>query len=321
MKKLPKTRRWMSLWRHFYNREETEQQLTESMIRWQEKWNWDFIKLNPPACYHVLDWDADYQFFDDEAREPELRKPVVFEEADVDRISALNVHEGMLGLQLRVIRNLRAHFGPELPIFETVFSPIEIAHRLTTGREALLKLIFQSPAAAHKLLNTITATFRDFCIECMNAGADGIFFATKWATRDLMRWDEYEKFGKAYEFEILNNLTSRDATIVLHVCGERTYLPRMLDYPVDIFSYDFFAEAAPHAADVVKETSKFVCGGIDPLRLVTNTLTVVDDCKRFAKIPKWIAGPSCVINHQATDEAIEKVKRAVNESAADASSA
>ena len=43
-KKLPE-RRWMSLWRHFYNREKTVDQLTSSMIEWQEKWNWDFLKL------------------------------------------------------------------------------------------------------------------------------------------------------------------------------------------------------------------------------------------------------------------------------------
>jgi uroporphyrinogen decarboxylase len=313
MKKLPQNRRWMSLWRHFYNRERTEQQLTESMIRWQEKWKWDFMKLNPPACYHALDWGAQYEFFEDESREPELRKAVIFEAKDIDRISPLNVHDGMLGVQLNVIRNVRRHFGPDVPIVETVFSPIEIAHRLMNGREALSRLIDQSPEAVHKLLKTISSTFRDFCLECLNAGADGIFFATKWASQDLLRWTEYEKFGKPYEFEVLNALTRRDALIILHVCGERTYLPRMLDYPADIFSYDFFAEGAPKAFDVALQTGKFVCGGIDPQRLITNISSVVDDCKNLAEIPNWIAGPSCVITHEATDEAIAKVRRAVTE--------
>jgi len=311
MKKLP-AQRWMSLWRHFYNREETEQQLTESMIQWQEKWKWDFVKVNPPACYHALDWGARYEFFDDESREPELREAVVLQESDIDGISRPDVQEGMLGTQLCVIRNLRTHFGPDLPIVETVFSPIEIAHRLMTGREAFSALLRHSPEAAHRLLAKITETFKEFCLECLTAGADGVFFATKWATRDLLTWEQYEEFGRSYEMEILPVLQNRDALIILHVCGERTYLDRMLNYPADIFSYDFFADGALPPSQVAEQTGKFVLGGIDPLRIVSNSDSVVEDFRALAKIPKWLAGPSCVITHQATDEAITKISQALH---------
>lgn len=306
-KKLPE-HRWISLWRHFYHREKTEEQLTDSMVYWQEKWKWDFLKVNPPACYHALDWGAEYEFFDDETREPELRRPVILEEQDIARLSMLDVRQGMLGTQLRVVRNLRSHFGPDLPIVETVFSPIEIAHRLMTGREAFSALLERSPESVHRLLQTITATFRDFCLQCLDTGADGIFFATKWANTDLLTWEQYEQFGRQYEMEILNPLKERNALIILHVCGERTYLDRMLNYPADIFSYDFFVDGALPSSDVIERTGKFVLGGIDPARLVSTPNSVVQDCGRFAQIPKWLAGPSCVINHEVTDDAIKKVK-------------
>jgi uroporphyrinogen decarboxylase len=306
-KKLPE-KRWMSLWRHFYHREKTEEQLTDSMIQWQEKWNWDFIKVNPPACYHALDWGAECEFFDDETREPEQRSAVVSGETDVSRISQLDVHSGMLGTQLRVLKNLRSHFGNDLPIVETVFSPIEIAHRVMTGREAFLSLLQKSPEAVHQLLGTITKTFLHFCFHCLDAGANGIFFATKWATSDLLSWEQYQEFGKQYEMQILNELQKREALIILHVCGDRTYLDQMLDYPADIFSYDFFADGTVPPAKVVEKTGKFVLGGVDPVRLVTNSDSVVRDCKELSKIEKWLAGPSCVITHEATDEAIQKIR-------------
>jgi uroporphyrinogen decarboxylase len=256
-----------------------------------------------------MDWGAEYEFFDEESREPELRKAIVFSEKDISRIAPLDIQNGMLGTQLRVLRNLRSHFGKDLPIVETVFSPIEIAHRLMTGREAFLALLQKSPDAVHQLLATITKDFLHFCFHCLDAGADGIFFATKWATTDLLNWEEYQQFGKQYEMQILSELQKRNALIILHVCGEHTYLEHMLDYPADIFSYDFFSEGAMPPAQVVEQTGKFVLGGIDPARLVMNSDSVIRDCKELSVIEKWLVGPSCVITYEATDEAIQKVKR------------
>ena len=306
-KKLPQ-HRWMSLWRHFFNCEQTVDQLTSSMIRWQEKWNWDFLKLNPPACYHVLDWGAKYEFFDDETLEPELRASVVHRPEDIPSIQILDPDRGYLGGQLQVLRNLREHFGKDLPIVQTIFSPIEIAHRLMNGRDVLDSLRRTAPDDVHSLLETIQKTFLHFALRCLDAGADGIFFATKWANSDLMTWSEYEEFGRAHEFPILNPLVQRNALIILHVCGERTYLNRMLNYPADIFSWDFFAEASPDPSKLAEQTGKFVLGGVDPTKLATNWNAVAEDCKRFQSIDRWLIGPSCVITHEASDESIRKLR-------------
>lgn len=293
------------MWRHFFDRERRADELTDSMIRWQERWNWDFMKINPPACYHALAWEAEYEFFDDPFREPELRKPVITTTEDVDKIQILDVTTGELAEQLKVIRNLRVYFGAELPMLETVFSPIEIAHRLLTGREALLSMWRRSPKSVHILLNRITKTFTQFCLKALDAGANGIFFATKWATKDLLTWEEYTELGTAYEMQIINALNHRGALIVLHVCGERTYLENMLGYQVDAFSYDFFAHGALDARIVPSHTGKQVIGGIDPELLGKDPKAAADKCKKYQTIEKWIAGPSCVVPPGVTDQAIE----------------
>ncbi len=295
----------ISMWRHFFDRERTVEELTDSMIRWQERWQWDFMKINPPACYHALAWGAEYEFFNDPFREPELHKPVITKDEDVDKIQILDVSKGELGEQLKVIRNLRIYFGTELPMLETVFSPIEIAHRLLTGREALSAMWKRSPKSVHLLLNRITETFRQFCLKCLDAGANGIFFATKWASKDQMTWEEYKEFGTPYEMQILNSLNEPGALIVLHVCGERTYLENMLDYPVDAFSYDFFADQALDPEMVSSRTAKQVIGGIDPELLGKDPKAVAEKCRKYKTIEKWIAGPSCVVPPGVTDQAME----------------
>lgn len=295
----------ISMWRHFFDRERTADELTDSMIRWQERWQWDFLKVNPPACYHALAWGAEYEFFEDPLREPELRKPVITKDEDVDKIQILDISNGELGEQLKVIRNLRKYFGSELLMLETVFSPIEIAHRLLTGRDALSVMWKRSPKSVHFLLDRITKTFTQFCLKSLDAGADGIFFATKWASNDQMTWKEYQEFGTFYEMQILNSLNERGALIVLHVCGDRTYLENMLSYPVDAFSYDFFADQAIDPETVSSRISKQVIGGIDPELLGKDPKGAAAKCSKYEAIEKWIAGPSCVVPPGVTDQAIE----------------
>ena len=307
LKKQP-NKRWMSLWRHFYDREKTAEQLTESMIQWQAKWNWDLLKLNPAACYHVLDWGAEYHFYDDPLKEPTLVQPVINNVDDFQRIGHLDVNQGTLGDQLKVIRKLRAHFGPDLPIVETVFSPPEIAHRLMTGREAFTDFMHRDPERVHGLLKIIADVFEQFCLACLDAGASGIFFATKWANSDSMTREEYQRFERPYDLQILNRLEARKALIVLHVCGPNTYLGDMLDDPSDLISYDFFVKGNPDPSELLASSGKFVMGGIDPQRLKTDLDSVVADCKRFVKFDRWMAGPSCVVLPDTPDSAVQELK-------------
>jgi uroporphyrinogen decarboxylase len=241
-------------------------------------------------------------------KEPVLRKPLIRKVEDFPRVGDLNVHEGFLGDQLRVIRNLRSHFGTELPIVETVFSPIEIAHRLMEGRPELLRFLRSHPYEVHDLLRSIANVFAKFCAECMEAGADGIFFATKWATSDQLSWQEYEEFGKSYELNILNKLAELDGLLILHVCGQRTFLQQMLDYPVDIFSYDFLAEGAPAPAMVAETTGKFVMGGIDPDLLERDVHRALEVARSYRSLERWIAGGSCVISPAVPEENIRRIQ-------------
>ena len=46
----------VSLWRHFYSEETSREGLVGAMRRWQETFDWDFLKINPRFGYHCQDW-------------------------------------------------------------------------------------------------------------------------------------------------------------------------------------------------------------------------------------------------------------------------
>ena len=52
----------ISFWRHFYEKESTAEGLAEAMISFQKKYDWDFMKVNPRASYHIEGWGAKVEF-------------------------------------------------------------------------------------------------------------------------------------------------------------------------------------------------------------------------------------------------------------------
>src|SRR5438094_3513650 len=64
----------VSLWRHFYECEDTAEGLAGAMLAWHRKYDWDWMKINPRASYHVEGWGVKLRF----SGEP-LIKPVVLD--------------------------------------------------------------------------------------------------------------------------------------------------------------------------------------------------------------------------------------------------
>lgn len=52
----------VSMWRHFFAKETSAESLAEAMIGFQSRFDWDFMKVNPRASYHVEDWGAPAHF-------------------------------------------------------------------------------------------------------------------------------------------------------------------------------------------------------------------------------------------------------------------
>ena len=45
-----------SMWRHFFHMESTVDGTAEAMLHFQREYDWDFMKINPRADYHIEGW-------------------------------------------------------------------------------------------------------------------------------------------------------------------------------------------------------------------------------------------------------------------------
>lgn len=253
----------MSLWRHFYHREGSAEELTHSMTEWQRKWAWDFVKVNPRASYHVEGWGAKFRPSSEELKKPVQTAVPVHTAEDLLRLKPLPKDEGALGEQLAALRLIREALGRDVFMVETVFTPLSIVADLCASDEAFGKLLRTEKKAVKLALEVVTETFKPYARACLDAGADGLFFATtEWGTKANISEQEYQDFGRPYDLEVLDAVKGAEFNI-LHVCKSDNLLLPLLSYPVRAFSWDPTEATNPSLGEVRGKTDRMLIGGLN----------------------------------------------------------
>ena len=252
----------VSVWRHFYDKETTTQGLVESMLGFQRRYDWDFMKVNPRAQYHVEDWGATFQYPADPNEGPTALDVPVGSPEQWEYIDPLKTTTGTLGEHLMALSHIKTGLTGEVPFIMTVFNPISIVGRLVESEATLVEQMRSHPDKVHSALEVITETFSSYVSEILNAGADGIFFATtSWATTDLITGEQYAEFGRPYDLRVLD--AAKDAWFnVLLVCRSHNMLRDLSDYPVHAFNWDTQDATNPSLEQARAFTSKPLIGGI-----------------------------------------------------------
>jgi uroporphyrinogen-III decarboxylase len=116
----------VSAWWHDFPREWAADSLAEATLEAYRKYGWDFVKVNPRACYYAEDWGALYVIADGANKQPVLTEPGISSPEHLDRIKPLDVSKGAYGEQLETLRLVGAALAGEAPFIQTVFSPLAV---------------------------------------------------------------------------------------------------------------------------------------------------------------------------------------------------
>jgi uroporphyrinogen decarboxylase len=174
-----------AVWRHFPGEDQHAETLAAATVRFQELSRSDFVKLMPTGMYAVQDYGVKVRTSPDDIGTTRFADGPISSPSDWKQLRSADPTKGMLGDQLRVIRMVRESLGPDVPILQTIFSPLSIAAKLAGSRA----LLFASLASLrHELgdaLHRLSDDVESFAVACLDAGADGFFFATQFADRDM----------------------------------------------------------------------------------------------------------------------------------------
>jgi uroporphyrinogen decarboxylase len=306
----------ISMWRHFYEKESSAEGLAEAMISFQRKYDWDFMKVNPRASYHIEGWGAKVAFNHGSRRKTEVIEYPIKKTEDWMKFESIKFSKKALEEQLQALNLIKKELKEEIFLVQTIFTPLSVAGDLVPEEKDLVNVLKENPHIIHSVLEKITEIFSDFAVECLNAGADGIFFATtEWATKELLTEKEYLEFGKPYDLKVLKKVGSAEFDI-LHVCKSNNLLPLFTDYPVKIVNWNATDPTNLDLKEGAKILNKVVLGGVDNENLLLKG-TADEVSEKIKEIIEhnhgigFMLGPGCTISPQTPEENLKAARKVV----------
>ena len=102
----------VSMWKHFFKEENSSNELAESMLSFQNKFNWDFMKVNPRFSYHTEDWGVKMKTYNDSFKSPDKIEYPIKQKSDWNKIKYLDINKGVLGEHLESLKiQTRSYFS------------------------------------------------------------------------------------------------------------------------------------------------------------------------------------------------------------------
>ncbi len=305
-----------SFWRHFYHKENSARGTAEVMLDFQKAFDWDFMKINPRADYHIEDWGFEQEYSSNEFQKHTVMKYPVAQAADWERIETLKATAPVLAEHLQVVSLIRKGIGRDFPILMTVFTPLAIAGRMVEDDQLLVEHLRQYPEKIHRALRAVTDTFINYVQELRNAGADGIFLATtQWASSNLVTWQEYEEFGVPYDREVIK-AAEQDSLNLFHVCSSNNYLSQLaqIDYNCKMYNWDG-DDPTNSPVDKACEllAGKTLVGGVDQrgwlLKSEPDEIPFqMQRIKKYLDPRRVIIGPGCSIAPEVPRENLKAIR-------------
>jgi len=177
----------------------------------------------------------------------------------------LGLDEPMFHQQLICIRTLRAQLGSDFPLILTLFSPLTQTFRFT-GRTQAIAHARENPVAFEQGLATLAANLQPLASAAIEAGASGIFFSSMGATNIDFTPEEYARFGRPYDLQVLEGARAGWLNII-HVHadpaqeGDQIYFEDFVDYPVQVMTWSDRL-TGPSLSEALTMTDKCLMGGL-----------------------------------------------------------
>jgi len=305
----------LSFWGHHFVAENSARGLADETLRLARTFDWDYLKPQSRAQAFAEMWGLTYRPSTALATPFTLTHAPLADARDVARLRPADPRRGALGEQLEALRLIRDAVGPGTPIVWTVFAPsMVMAYLLRGGVEQALAIGRAAPTAMEQGLAAVTETLAAYARACVEAGADGIFYATNVARADALTAAECRRFQRPYDLRVLDAVAAAPFNL-LHVCGPRVHFDEFVDYPVVAFSWALGA-GNPSLADGHRRTGRAVVGGLpakpeiasmSAAELAARARRAIEEMKGRA----LLLGPDCSINPDTPEPLLHAVAAAV----------
>lgn len=325
----PGDRPLVTAWRHFVGREDHAEALAAATIEFQQTYDWDFVKINPRATYYSEVWGNTHDYGEYDVVLPKLTNYVVHDASNLGQINASTRNKDPLNEQLKAIRLIRQGLGQDIPLIQTLFSPLSVLFFLSghnpypgaippveRASSTFRQLIAHDRSGVHAALKEIAHTLAEYAQAAVEAGSDGIFYSLfGFANNNILSEEEFAEFSRPYDLIILEALNQ--GYTVLHTCGPESNPERFVDYPIHAIHWANQANGNPTLASSKEWIgAKAAVGGVSE-HLFGTTQTAEIQAQAAQAIDAlrerpFILTAGCGLPVSTTDEALRALRESID---------
>ena len=249
-------------WGHTYRQEWSPSDLAAITVERARKYGWDFVKFQPRATFFAEAFGSVYQPSGHALRAPILVKPAVPDLESWGSVALVNLRA--FDDQVESITIVARELGPDVPVIQTVFSPITVGGYLVgKSQSRVLRELRKNPELVRPALDKIAAALVDFSRRSVEAGAAGIFYAISgYAGRGVMKEDAYRELVLPLDIAVLDTLPKSAWFNVLHLCGSNLNFALARDLPTHAVSWSIHNQGNPSLAEGREIGGRAVMGGL-----------------------------------------------------------
>jgi len=199
---------------------------------------------------------------------PVFNKPIR-STADIDKLGVPDAEQD-LGYVMDAVRVIRQELAGRVPLIGFTGSPWTLASYMVEGSGSkefrrIKGLMFEDPAATHKLLQVVTDSVVQYLRAQVAAGAQSLMVFDTWG--GMLSTANYQAFSLAYMQQIVTAIkadpVSADTPIVLFTKGGGQWLEMMADTGCDGLGLDWTVDMAQARTRVGEKV--VLQGNMDPV--------------------------------------------------------
>jgi uroporphyrinogen decarboxylase len=249
-------------WGHTYREEWSPRELAAITVKRARQFGWDFVKFQPRASSFAEAFGSVYKPAGHRLKGPVMVRAAVPDLESWRSVSLVN--SAALSDQVESIAMVARELGPDVPVMQTVFSPITVGGYLVGKSQArVVRELRKHPEVVRPALDMVAQALVDFSRRSVEAGAAGIFYAISgYASKDAMPEAVYRQLVMPYDIGVLDQLPHAAWFNVVHLCGSNLHFGLARDMPAQAVSWSIHNQGNPSLGEGREISGRPVMGGM-----------------------------------------------------------
>jgi uroporphyrinogen decarboxylase len=232
------------MWYHFGSQHGSGKKAAAITLEWFEHYDFDFLKLMNDYYYPM----------------PEGLEEIKSAE-DLARVQPFEPEKSPWKEQLKTVKIVAEALHGKAYFIDTVFDPWQCLLKSLAG-EHLLDLAITAPEALKRALDVAADNLISYNRKSLGLGASGIFMSVL-AAQNVLDRQLFLDFAKPAAMKVFAAIQDLGPMNTAHLHGAGLYTDDVLDFPVQILSWEDRKPGNPSLQEIKQRFPGVVMGGID----------------------------------------------------------